>query len=219
MNINQKNEFIGRHEEFCIVKDLLGEEVSTLERQISINKDRNEYNEILNKLIEIEEYIKSENFTHSLDVLHVHDEIMALINKAGTYCVLQNDLDLEDRCFKILESTYEYTKASMKSKSELTQDKIDALDGIIQKTKLANFLSYLQLHDLLNTKEHQMAFYIWNSLFKKNGFIVTLLNFNKGSNNMDEYNKNLESFAEELFKQKKIDADDLKKIEDEINYK
>lgn len=227
METSQEEKFIGRHEEFCLVKKLLGEEVPDLEIQIAKNKDASERSDISSRLEELEGFIRSKDFSHG-NVLEVHDKAMNLVSDAGKLCISENDTELGNRLYKILDDTIEYAKAKYREKGELTDEISEKLDGISKNFRLADFLGFLQLHDLLNTADYQMGFYIWNSLVKKNGFIVTLLQFNKGmkkegSSNAnrefaESYPRRLVEFSEGLLKAGRISKEDLEQIREEIVY-
>ena len=225
-NSNGKD-FIGRHEEFCLVKKLLGEEVPDLEIQIAKNRDTIERDTILNGLEEIEKYIRSKDFISNHNVLEVHNQVMKLVADAGIFCISKNDVVLGDRLYKILDDTVDYAKAKYEERGELTDEVSRKLNNIGKKFRAADFLTYLQLHDLLKTSDYQMGFYIWNSLVQKNAFIVTLLGFNKGMIKegstdkerefVENYPKRLRKFAEDLLAAGRINIRDMKRIESEIS--
>lgn len=228
MQNSHEDKFIGRHEELCLIRKLLGEEVPDLEIQIAKNKDTSEREDILSRLGEIEGYIKSKDFTGDHNVLEVHDEAMRLVSDAGKTCISENDTALGSRLYKVLDDTIEYAKAKYREKGELTDEISKKLDDISKTFRLADFLTYLQLHDLLQTSDQQMGFYIWNSLVKENGFIVTLLKFNKGMKKegstdanrefAENYPRRLTEFSEGLLRAGKISSDDVEKIKEEISH-
>jgi hypothetical protein len=227
METNPEEKFIGRHEQFCLVKKFLGEEVPDLEVQIARNKDASERSDILNRLEEIEGFVKSKDFTQDTDVLKAYDEIMKLISDAGKICISKNDHDLGNRLYKVLDDIVGYVKAKYKKQGEFTDELNQKLDSISKNFRLADFLTYLQLHDLLQTSDQQMGFYVWNSLVKRNGFIITLLQFNKGMKKdgstdanrefAESYPKRLTGFAEGLLQAGRISSEDLEKVREEIS--
>lgn len=228
MENGNEEKFVGRHEEFCLVRKLLGEEVPDLEIQIAKNKDISERTDILNRLEDIEGYVSSEYFTHDLAVSEARDEIMKLISDAGRFCISENDPELGKRLYKILDNIMDYVKAKYRRNEELTEELAEEIDDISKTSRLADFLTFLQLHDLLNTSDHQMGFYIWNSLVRKNGFIVTLLQFNKGMNRegstdeslefVENYPKRLTEFSEGLLRAGRISDEEMERIREEISY-
>jgi hypothetical protein len=211
---NTKDEFVGRHQQFCVVKKFLGEEVPDLELQIAIKKDRSERNEIVKKLEEIEKYIASDVFTNHSDVQSMNEKSRELIDEGYKVCVLVNDSVLEDRCYKIFNDTHEYLKNSVKKLgatesenfSKLYDDSknLQALGSIVSNSSLGGLLE-------LSTNEHN-AWIIMSSLYASNRLTeLTLMTFPRV-----EVEESIRNFAKKLLKENKINEIEFQKINEEI---
>jgi hypothetical protein len=75
-----KERFVGRYEWVLIIRQILGEIVSEIEMQIAVIKDIGERNEVLERIVKLENYIHSEYFTTQLDVSSAHKDINSIID-------------------------------------------------------------------------------------------------------------------------------------------
>src|SRR3989339_338553 len=96
-----EEKFIGRYQQAIIVKKILGKELTEIDLQIAKNKDNGERNEIIERLSEVEDYAQSDFFTNQIDVQGAYKDIVKIIKDGFANCVLQNDVNIENRCFKI----------------------------------------------------------------------------------------------------------------------
>ena len=216
--------FIGRHQEILIIKHALGENVPDIELQMATNKDIAERNEIVEKLDELEAYMRSDAFTHRLDVLHASKEIDAIIDKGYQTSVLPNDSVLENRCLIINQSITEYVKDLEKKNGTLTEEKAKNLDKIIDLRLARGFLIWMTLGDKLTTSDEQHAWMIKSSLNflnkPKGGFDKTKLVKDVISivsvKDMDGVVENFKSVKAKLLENKQITESDAKKIDELI---
>ncbi len=210
-----KSKFIGRHEQAYSVKKFLGEEIPNLELQIAINKDKSERSEIIDKLLKIEDYINSDLFTNRFAVESTNKDIDKLTDEGYKNCVLKNDTNLEDRCLKILDETIEFMQNFARKNSNLDGEKIaDSLNSIRALTITGGTVSYISLGGLLN-EDQQIAWIIMNSLFYSNKLVRDASSLLPPEPAKEQTIK-IKQFADKLLNEKKIDSNDLIKIDEEI---
>lgn len=162
-----ENKFVGRHQQACFVRKMLGQEISSLERQIATNKDNSERSEILERLESLEAYIKSEFYTTHYDVASTFDKIRGISKDGYMNCVLQNDTDIENRCLKILEDVIEYGENKAKNEGSLTDELVNANKKILDTEGIYGFLVWPELSGLLTKAEEQHAWLIATGLIHK----------------------------------------------------
>lgn len=210
---NQK--FIGRHQQFYSVKKFLGENIPDLELQIATNKDNDERKEIVDKLEEIEEYIKSDLFTNRLSVESANKDIQRLTDKGYKNCVLKNDTALENRCLKVLDDTIKYMQDFARKNPNLNGEKVaDQLDSIMSLTTTGGIVSLITLGGLLN-EDQQIAWVIMNSSFYSNKLVRDASSLLPPEPSQEQ-TKKIKRFAEKLLNEKKITTNNLRTIEEEI---
>lgn len=175
---NEEKHFIGRHQEVLLIKEVLGESIPKMIMQLAINKDIAEREEIKCRLEIIESNIKSNNFTTVFDIEMTNKEIMDLIFDGYKSCVLQNDLELEIRCFNIYEDTVEYAKYHHEKKGSLNEEMNTGIDDIKGRMILTGCLHWVTLSDTLSTSQEQHAWMIISSLLYQNKPVYS---FNKGN--------------------------------------
>ncbi len=159
-----EKQFVGRHQQTFFIKQIFGENASDMERQIAVNKDLGERNEIAMKLEKVEEYVHSDYFTNQFDVSSASKDIENIIDEGYKTCVLPNDIDLENRCLKILRDTIEYTKRFGLKHGTLTVENAAKLDDILNLRVAAGYLNWWTLGDLPLNGDEQHAWMIISSL-------------------------------------------------------
>lgn len=209
-----KNEFAGRHQQFCVVKKFLGEEVSDLELQMAIKKDKSERSEFVKKLEEMEKYIASDVFTNHSDVQEVNEKSRNLIDEGYKTCILVNDHTLESRCYKIFDDTHEYLKNSVKKLGVAESENFSKLyDDTKNLMALTSIISNSNLGGLLEfSTDKQNAWMIMSSIYASNRLTeLTLMAFPK-----EEVEESIRNFAKKLLKENKINEIQFQKINEEI---
>ncbi len=209
--------FIGRYQSILKIRQILGEDVPAMEMQIAINKDFGERNEILGRLEKLEGYIHSDHFTNQFDVYSAGKEIGEIIGEGYKTCVLQNDIELENRCLVIHQDIIDYTKKQFEKDGVLTETKIADLDKILNLHTAAGFLTWMTLGDKLKTSDEQHAWMIISSLVhpnKRTGGIKDLIAWAVLTDKDHDVNKIVEPFRKmkkKLLENKKIsDAEGIK---------
>lgn len=147
---------VGRHQQFLLVNKFLGQVFNEMEWQIAKNKDVSEYNEILEEIKKLEEYVQSEIFTTQLDVLQAKNDATDILKKGNSACVLQNNDDLNARVYKIIQNTIVYAVKLAK----LTQDEESNLNKLISYHKIEGILICMDLSGLLVAGDQQMSWLI-----------------------------------------------------------
>lgn len=163
---------VGRHQQFLLVNKFLGQAFNEMEWQIAKNKDVSEYNEILEEVKKLEEYVQSEIFTTQLDVLQAKNDATDILKKGNSACVLQNNDDLDARVCKILQNTIEYAVKLAK----LTQVECGEsnLNKLISYHKIEGILIYMDLSGFLVTGDQQMAWLILSNRVSQTLSILSL---------------------------------------------
>jgi hypothetical protein len=208
-------EFIGRHQQLYSVKKFLGQDIPDLELQIARNKDNDERKEIVEKLEDIDGYIKSDLFTHRFAVQSVFDDIHELTDKGYENCVLKNDNALENRCLKILDDTTKYMQDYWRNNNESDGETMsEQLESLSALTTMRGTVSYLTLGGLLNDDE-QIVWAIMNSVFHSNKLVREASSLLPPEPSQQQAQK-IKKMGERLLAEKKINANNLRKIEEEI---
>lgn len=219
-----QDKFIGRHQWVFLIKRILGENVSDMEIQIATNRDIVERNEILASLENLEGDIHSEYFDNQFSVLKASEKITEIIEKGYKTCVLPNDIDLENRCLKILDDTHEYIKKFGKKNSSLAEEKIAEIDKLLDMMIAKGFLYWLTLDHLLDTADEQHAWIIISSLvnmgkpiggFNKSDLVASMLS-TLSLKDADEISESLRRMKKRLLENKKINKIEAKKIDELI---
>lgn len=219
-----EDKFIGRHQQACFVREMLGQEISSLERQIASNKDNSERSEILEKLESLEAYMKSEFYTTQYDVASTFNKIRQISEEGYMNCVLQNDRDMEERCLKILEDVIEYVENKAKKEGNLTEELVEGNKKILDSEGTVGFLVWPELGSLLNTAEEQHAWLIATSLVhKEKQFgrlnpcnVITALLASLDREGLRVIGDALKTMKDRLVKSEKISENDAKKINEMI---
>jgi hypothetical protein len=217
---NIEKKFVGRYQHLFAIRNILGADYSTIEEQIAKNKDAQERNEIKSKIEEIERNIKSESFTSISDVSDANSNIGKILEKGYEYCVLQNDIDLEARCFSILLDTQEYFRKLLKEKEELTPELKQALDEANELFSVQGWLHWSTLGDLIKEPDEQHAWIITASVLnisKKIGFLDAT-NYLKHMivslplKDIDNYIRDIKEMNDRLYKINKISKDESQRV-------
>lgn len=215
-SIKSDSKFVGRYQQICITKKFLGEEVPELEIQIAENKDNSERDEIVEKLKKVEEYIKSDMFTNHLDVESVNKDMRELMGEGYQNCVLKNDIDLENRCYKIFDDTHKYLEKHLQNRGENAKEFANLADKIRSLFYVEGIVNYIRLGGLLkDSSDEQKVWVILNSLKYKNELVKMASSLLPPEPSEKEAEK-LKIFAERLLRENKISNSDLQKINSEI---
>ncbi|HEY4504507.1 MAG TPA: hypothetical protein VJI73_01915 [Candidatus Paceibacterota bacterium] len=211
-----ENIFVGRHQQVCLVKDLLGEEVHTLNWQIAKNKDLSERNEILEKTEDLENYIKSEFYTTSYDVATTFDKIREIIRTGYESCVLQNDIELEKRCMAIYKNCIDYANDKGERDGSMTDEQVTDNKGLLERMYAIGLLSIIDGGRFDSPLEYH-AWLVYFSL-QPNPYtkevIVTILSGVKA--NRDVLVSGIKLASAKLLENHKISRDDETKINEMI---
>lgn len=210
-----ENKFVGRHQQVCLIKQMLGNTISDLEIQIATNKDLLERNEILEKLEDTEKYIQSEYYTTRYDVGTTLDEIKKILNKGYDYWVLQNDCEIENRCLDIYTKVIEYSIS--KQKNTLDEETIKNMRELPVRQTGLSLLSIMD-GSIFDSPVESHAWLIYLSLIEKIGNLdtsdlVTFILSEVGEKNLDTFVSGLKLANEKLLKTKAITKQDFKKID------
>ncbi len=217
-------QYVGRHQQVLMIKQILGEQAPALEVQIAKNKDLSEYLETLKDLEEIEEYMHSEFFTNQFDVLNIKTKLDKFTDKGYENLVLLNDSELEDRILAIYSNIIDYTKNFAKKNSSFSSEVVENLDKTIDFRIAKGFLVWITLGDLLKTGEEQHAWWIVSSLlntnkkslgFYKGDFVKDVLSTlsNKDAHSMA---LSLRDMKEKLLRGGKIDNAEARRVDELI---
>lgn len=212
---NANSKFVGRHQQFYSVKKFLGQDIPDMELQIAINKDEDERKELVEKLEEIEKYIKSDLFTNRFAVESANKDIRELTDEGYKSCVLKNDTALENRCLKILDDTIKYMQDFARKNPNLNGEEIaKQLDSIMALTTVGGTVSYLTLGGLLN-EEQQLVWAIMNSVLQSNKLVRDASSLLPPEPSQEQAKK-IKKIADKLLSEKKITTSNLRTIEEEI---
>lgn len=215
-----ENKFIGRHQQAFAIKRILGENVTSMEMQIAINKDLGERSEIVAKLEKLEAEIHSESFINQFDVESARKEIDEILNNGYKSCVLQNDIDLENRSLKILRDAIEYFKNFLKKRGTGLAN----INDLLNLRVTSGFLYWVDLGGLLQTSEEQQAWIIVSSLinterpvggFSKSDLVSSLLSV-LSKEDVGGMAENYTKMKERLLQNKTINQAEAKRIDELI---
>jgi hypothetical protein len=215
-----ENEFVGRYQHLFAIRNILGADYSSMEIQIAKNRDMQERNEIKSKIEEIENNIKSEFFTNLPDVKDVNDTILETLKIGYENCVLQNDTDLEARCFAIILNVQEYYKKLLKENGLLTPQLNQNFEDITDSASSIGWFYWSTLGDLIKKPDEQHAWIIIASVLnisKKIGFLDAT-NYLKHMiaslplKDIDNYIRDIKEMNDRLYKTNKISEDESQKV-------
>ncbi|MFA4888317.1 MAG: hypothetical protein WC628_01905 [Candidatus Omnitrophota bacterium] len=197
---------VGRHQQLLLVNKFLGQGFNEMEWQIAKNKDVSEYNEILEEVKKLEEYVKSEIFTTQLDVLQAKNDATDILKKGNSSCVLQNNDDLDARVCKILQNPIEYAVKLAK----LAQDEESNLNKLISYHKIEGILIYMDLSGLLVTGDQQMA---WLILSNRVSQTLSILSPEKVLDYVENFRIFIKKLSEEASKRNdEFTQDELRRL-------
>ncbi|MCG3176686.1 MAG: hypothetical protein MOGMAGMI_01644 [Candidatus Omnitrophica bacterium] len=209
-------QFIGRHQKAILVREYLGERIPQLEYQVAINNDNLEHKEVAERVRELEDYIKSENFTSGLDVQSVNKKIAEMFNEFIKTSVLEFDRALKDRCLKIFDSTNEHITHSLQQQGNDAETFADSSKQLKALWHVEGLLAYLKLGGLLKDNSYeQNVWMIMNIQMYSNDIISGALSLLTPEGSQDNANQ-LTEVAKGLAKQGKIDQKVLNRVEKEI---
>lgn len=204
--------FVGRHQQVYFVKHLLGEEVPSLNWQIAKNKDLSERNEILEKIDDLEKYINSEFYTTTYDVATTHEKIKEIIKQGFNTHVLQNDSDLEKRCFDIYKQVIEYSISNGKKHGTMTDKEIADIKML---PEFQNDIGRISLMGGdFDTPLEQHVWMVYFSLLPKSYHhgLITIILAGVSEREINILVPGFKLAISKLIENKKIDKDDEKKI-------
>lgn len=208
-----ENKFVGRHQQVCFVKHLLGEEIPSLNWQIATNKDLSERNEVLEKLEWLEKYIESEFYTTKYDVATTFDKIKIILDTGYKSCVLQNDSELESRCLGIYKDVIDYSNNKRKKEGTLTDEKMTNCSDMIEAQKGLGFLCIID-GGLFDSPLEYHAWVVYFSLqpnYYTQNLITDVLKCVSASS-LGVLVSGLKLASTKLLENKKIDKNDENKI-------
>lgn len=216
------NKFIGRHQQSCSVKKLLGQNIPRMEIQIASNKDFQERKKLDESIKELEQYVSSHLFGSmeefaKMDIQVSSDSAAKIIEAGYDTCVLQNDRKMEERVLGIFVNLYEYID---KITSENSGKKFTFTEDLLNSAVVIGTMKYISLGGLLKTEEEKNAWIILSSLenperhfghFNKSNLIkISLTTINKEGVN-DVVNK-LKETTQILLKSNAINTSEESKI-------
>lgn len=205
---------LGRHSLMLITKEvLLGEKITDLERQIAVNKDKEEYEEILTEIDDIYNYIKSNSFTDS-DLQILNRKINDTLTKGYNNSIIQTYPDLEEKCLSALYLINEYIikNAENRDISETEIEKIKESDLHYSNLGFLSDIGFGADEDA----DVQMGMSIIKSLFKGSDILIQTIAV-LPEKDRERYITNLKIFLEKLSKQKRLSDSEIKKVQNMIN--
>jgi hypothetical protein len=145
------SKFVGRHQQACAVKKLLGQNIPEMEMQIASNKDFRERNKVDESLKELEEYVSSELFGSmeefaKLDIKMSFDSVAKISEVGYDTCVFQNDRKMEERLLTIFVNLSEYIKKIVSENNETIISEWRAAGFLIPENK-----KFTATDDMLNS--------------------------------------------------------------------
>lgn len=231
------SKFVGRHQQACAVKKLLGQNIPEMEMQIASNKDLRERTKLDESLKELEEYVSSELFGSmeefaKLDIKMSFDSVAKLSEVGYDTCVFQNDRKMEERLLTIFVNLSEYIKKIVSENNEtiisewrdagflISDKKFTATDDLLNSAVVIGTMKFISLGGLLKTDEEKNAWIIMDSLdnperhfghFNKSSLINISLTTIK-NDSAKKTAKELEDTANNLFSKQIINEKDLEVI-------
>ncbi len=242
MQIDSK--FVGRHQQACSVKKLLGQNIPEMEMQIASNKDFRERKKIDESLKELEAYVSSELFGSmeefaKLDIKMSFDSVAKISEVGYDTCVLQNDRKMEERLLTIFVNLSEYIKKIVSENNETIisewraagflipeNKKFTATDDMLNSAVVIGTMKLIDLGGLLKTEEEKNTWIILDSLdnperhfghFNKSNLIKISLTTIK-NNSAKRVASELEKTANDLLSKQRItkqEAERIKKLIEE----
>ncbi len=224
-----KADFIGRHQELIAVRQALGESVSPAENQVAIEKDIEERNQALQQIQDLEIYVNSDLFVahEGSHITEVNKMIRKIIEDGYDTCVLQNDRELDERCFKIVRYMDECAEnLFLKKGKPVPPEIIKAEKETPSLLSLGGFFKWSDLGKpkLLDTAEQQQAWLMITSLLhpeKQIGVLnannyLTQIVASMSLKNLENYVGHLRTMRKRLSDGKKISDEYGRKIDDMI---
>ena len=220
--IERNVNFIGRHQQSCAVKKLLGQTVPQMEIQIASNKDFQERKKLDENIKELEQYVSSRLFGSmeefaKMDIQVSFDSVAKITETGYDTCVLQNDRKMEERVLSIFVNLSEYIK---KMVSENSGKEFTATEDTLNSAVVIGTMKYISLGGLLKTEEEKNAWIILSSLenperhfghFNKSNLVkISLTTINKEGVN-DVVSK-LKEITKVLLKSSAINTNEESKI-------
>lgn len=231
------SKFVGRHQQACAVKKLLGQNIPEMEMQIASNKDFRERKQLDESLKELEEYVSSELFGSmeefaKLDIKMSFDSVAKLSEVGYDTCVFQNDRKMEERLLTIFVNLSEYIKKIVSENNEtiisewrdagflISGKEFTATDDLLNSAVVIGTMKFISLGGLLKTDEEKNAWIILSSLenperhfghFNKSNLIKISLTTIKKEGVNDVVNK-LKEIVKVLLKSNAIDTSEESKI-------
>ena len=213
--------FVGRHQWVYAVRTFLDKSLlNDLEKQIAKNKDQRERGEVVKQLEEIEDYIKSNFFTSPFDVFYISDKIRKLIIAGQETCVLQNDSELEDRCFKVLDDTIQYSKNLAKkgaTEGEKGQVNRFKLDEETRLRQAIGFMKHTDLAGLLVTGEEQQMWFVVSCVAYPTKKLLKNVVATFDLPTAKELSDQVRKLSRKMLEEKNMMIDDIKQVDSQIN--
>lgn len=208
------SKFIGRHQQACAVKKMLGQNVPQMEIQIASNKDFQERKKLDESLKGLEKYVSSRLFGSmeqfaKTDIQMSFDSVAKISEVGYDTCVLQNDRQMEKRLLTIFINLSEYIK---KLVSENTGKEFIAAENTLNSAVAIGTMKFLSLGGLLKTEEEKNTWIIMDSLdnpernfghFDKSNLVKISLTTIK-NNSVKKFADELEKTANDLYNKQKI---------------
>jgi hypothetical protein len=153
--------FVGRHQEVIAVKELLGEIVTPAEKEQAFSEDAQERNQILERLQDLETYFNSDLFVahEGSHLTQVSETIRSIIDEGFDLCVLQNDRELDQRCFKILLDVEAHMKDKIlkaAAEGKTTPEQVKQWEQLPDLVSIKGFFTWLDLGNPSLTKNGDM---------------------------------------------------------------
>lgn len=216
------NKFIGRHQQACAVKKILGQNIPQMEIQIASNKDFQERKKLDESLKELEQYVSSHLFGSmeqfaKTDMQVSLDSVTKIVEIGYDTCVLQNDRKMEERVLKIFVDLSEYIDKVI---SENSGKEFKTTEDILNSSVAIGTMNFISLGGLLKTDEEKNAWIILSSLenperhfghFNKSNLIKISLTTIKKEGVNDVVSK-LKEIVKVLLKSNAIDTSEESKI-------
>jgi hypothetical protein len=205
--------FVGRHQQICFVKHLLGEDVPSLSWQMAKNKDFSDRSEILENIESLQKYIKSETYTTAYDVGTIFDSIKKIIDEGFRSHVLQNDQEIEERCFEIYKDVIDYSNNKGKNDGTLTTEQISKMEALPELLRGKGILYEMDGGDF-DTPFESHVWLVYFSLqpnYYTNALITTILASVSGKD-VNVLVPEFKLAIKKLVENKKIGKDEVKKL-------
>ncbi len=155
------SDFVGRHQEVLEIKQLLDAPFTDTERKSAIDLDIKERNKVLERLQDFEVYFASDLFVRhdGEKLVKASEAIRDIIDEGFNLCVLQNDRELDQRCFKILSEVEALIKDKLSkaaAQGKLTAEQIKQHEQLPELVSIKGFFNWLDLGTPSLTKDGDM---------------------------------------------------------------